>query len=117
MSNKLAWPIAISVAALLAGIFALIKSGGFLGSAIIFLFMLVIPGLAYTRLVHIGDFLLEIVVAVGISLVLGTILAEGMVFLHIWSPNAGLGVLIGISLIGAFLQTMQGRSPIRESEL
>ncbi len=117
MTNKLAWPIAISATALFAGIFAWANFGGIVRSAIIFLFMLLVPGLAYTRLVHIRDFLVEIIIAVAISLVLGTILAESMVFLHIWSPNAGLGALIVLSLLGAYLQARQGRSPMRESEL
>ncbi len=117
MSKKLLWPIAISITALLAGTFAWANTGGMLRSAIIFLFMLVMPGLAYTRLFHFRDFLVEIVLAVAISLAVGTIVAEIMLFLHIWSPNTGLGVLIAVSLVGAYLQIMRGHSLIPESEI
>ena len=70
----------------------------------------VVPGLALVGLVDIRDRLAEVVVAVALSLALGTGVAMAMVFAKIWSPDAGLAMLIGISLIGAAIQIQLHRS-------
>jgi hypothetical protein len=66
--------------------------------------MLIIPGMAIIRLLHIEDRLAELVLAIALSLVISTLFAEIMVLTRLWSPPVGLAVLISISLIGAFLQ-------------
>ncbi len=104
MKSAIFWPLLITFTAILAGFFAWIVPGSPFRPVILFLFMLVIPGLAYTRLFHFSDLLAEIILAIALSLVTSTILAELMVFTHLWSPNAGLAVLIMISLAGVGLQ-------------
>ncbi len=116
MPNKLLWPVLIFVSASLAGFFTWTNSASPLRSIVVFLFMLLIPGIAYTRLFEFDDILVEIVLAVALSLVASTIMAEAMLFLHIWSPEASLDVLIGVSLLGAGLQLRKGPSSVSESE-
>ncbi len=109
MSTKLRWPILIILSAIIAGIFAWANSGSPLRPILLFLFMMFIPGLAFTRLFNFGSILTEIVLAVALSFGISTVLAEFMVFAHLWSPNAGLGILVVISVIGALLQIVKGK--------
>ena len=73
-------------------------------SIFVFWFFLICPGLAIVGVLDIQDRLAEAVVAIGLSLALDTGVAIVMVLARIWSPDAGLGVLIGISLLGAAAQ-------------
>jgi uncharacterized membrane protein len=107
MANKSVVPILIIVTAVMAGGLDWSNTTIPLRPILIFLFMLVIPGLAFTRLFHFKDLLVEMVLAVALSLVTSTALAELMLFTHTWSPNTGLGVLIELSLLGASLQIIQ----------
>jgi len=104
MSKKLFWPIFILFFAIFAGILVWSGTGAVLRPIFLFLFLLVCPGLAFTRLMHIGDMLTEFILAITISLAISILLAELMVFTHLWSPPVGFTVLIVISLIGAALQ-------------
>ena len=69
-------------------------------------FLLVCPGMAFARLLRIRDRVREWTLAVALSLVLETILATTMVYARLWSPKGGLGVLMGLSTIGAILQIL-----------
>lgn len=104
MSRKLFWPIMIILSALLAGILVWSDGGGAFRSIILFWFILICPGMAFVRLLQIENVLTEIVLAIALSLVISTLLAEFMVLTHLWSPGVELAILIGISLLGAALQ-------------
>jgi hypothetical protein len=82
---------------------------------VVFWFFLVCPGLAVVGLLDIRDWLAEAVTAIAVSVALGTGVATVMVMAKIWSPGAGLAVLIGISLLGAAVQVSgaRGRLPRR----
>jgi uncharacterized membrane protein len=67
-------------------------------------FFLICPGLALVGLVGIRDRLAEAVLAVALSLALGTGVAVVMGLTDTWSPDAGLAILLGISLLGAAFQ-------------
>ena len=107
MVKKLSWSIIIIYVSVLVGILSWSNFSNVISPILIFLFMLVIPGLAYTRLLNIKDLFTELIMAVTFSIVISTILAEFMLFSHRWSPFAGLAVLIAISIYGAFLQIIK----------
>ncbi len=69
-----------------------------------FWFLLICPGMAYIHLLHLNDLLLELAFAVALSLVFDTILVIGMIYSGLWSPPGALVVLIGLTLIGLFIQ-------------
>ncbi len=104
MVRKFFWPTIIILAAVIAGILALSNSSSVLRSGVLFVFVLVIPGLALTRLFHLGDVLTELLVAIALSIAISIVLAEYMVFMRQWSPNTALLSLVGVSLLGAALQ-------------
>jgi len=71
-----------------------------------FWFFLTCPGLAVVGALGIRDRLAEGLLAVALSLALGTAVAVFMVLVRVWSPDAGLAVLIGFSLLGGALQVV-----------
>jgi len=104
MSSKLSWPIIILSITLFTGILVWSSAGGPLQPFATFLFMLVIPGLAITRLMRIQNFLTELILAIAISLGISILMSEVMVFAHLWSPMVGFIILVAISVLGAALQ-------------
>jgi len=72
--------------------------------AIVFWFMLVCPGMAFVRLLHLRGHLVEFTLAIGLSLALDTIVAEGMVLAKRWSPEWGLVALAVLCVVGAVIQ-------------
>lgn len=72
--------------------------------AIVFWFMLVCPGMAFVRLLHLRGLLMELTLAIGLSIALDTIVAEGMVLAKRWSPEGGLVALAVLCAVGAVIQ-------------
>jgi len=104
MLRKLGWPITIIISSIVAGIIAQSDPVGYLRPIVSFWFMLVCPGMALVGLLHLKDHLIELVLAIALSLSISTVLAEFMALSHLWSTLAGLRILIAISLAGAVLQ-------------
>ncbi len=115
-STKLFLPILIIVAALLSNIFAWSNSGGVLRPYIIFVFIMICPGLSLIRLINMKEFLTQWILAIALSLVLGVSISEFMVLTRLWSPNLELTILALISLIGAGLQIRKELSQRKMSE-
>jgi hypothetical protein len=67
--------------------------------------------MAIVRLIHLNDRFIELVLAVALSLALGTLVAEILVLAKRWSPPAILAILIGTSLTGASLQILNILAP------
>lgn len=70
---------------------------------ITFWFILLCPGMAFVQLMDIGDAIVEVGLAVALSVAMGVLLALSMVYTHLWYPEAGLVIEIGIALGGIFL--------------
>jgi hypothetical protein len=75
-------------------------------TTITFWFFLSCPGLALVGMIGIRDRLAEAMLAIALSVALDTAVALVMVLARVWSPDAGLAVLIGISLLGSALQAI-----------
>jgi uncharacterized membrane protein len=98
------WPVIIIISAVSSG---LLVFGDFLPSArylLSFWFLLVCPGMAYVRLLHIRDSVTEWALAIALSLAIDTVVAMFMLYTGNWSPNGGLVALMAISIGGVALQ-------------
>ncbi len=96
------WPVLICASALAAEVAKLGLFGPAARTILVGWFMLVIPGLAYARLLPLEkDPLAMCVVAVALSLTLDTLLAIVMVLTHVYDPGLALFILIALSLAGA----------------
>ena len=93
--------IASAGASLLA---MLVEVGPPLQPLLLFWFLLVCPGMAFVRLLEIADHVVELTLAVALSLALDALTSETMVLARLWSPLWALLVLAGLSIAGATVQ-------------
>jgi hypothetical protein len=104
--KRFIWPIVIGMSSILF----MFSSGANIQSplrgALTFWFMLVCPGMAFIRLLNLKEPIFEWVLAVALSMALGTLFAEAAVVNQWWSPTATGMILAVLSLFGAGLQVI-----------
>lgn len=98
------WPIIIICSAAGIGLLVFGDVASPIRPALALWFLLICPGMALVRLLGIKDVGNELTLAVALSLAIDSVLAIVMAYARLWSPQWGLSVLIGISVIGAVLQ-------------
>jgi hypothetical protein len=76
-------------------------------SGVTLAFMAAAPGMALMGLLRLDDLLLELSLALALSLVLETIIAMALLLLKHWVPSHGLIVLEVVAAIGALAQANQ----------
>jgi hypothetical protein len=101
---SLKWPIVVVVSAVLAEVLAANDVASPLRSAITLWFLVFCPGLAFIPLLQLREFLYELVLMVALSLALALLVATGVLYAGLWSPQLILRILIGLSLIGVACQ-------------
>ncbi|HEU5004408.1 MAG TPA: hypothetical protein VFW71_16745 [Actinomycetota bacterium] len=67
------------------------------------------PGLAIMGVLRVDDMVLELSLALALSLAIDTLLAMGMILLHHWSPTNGLFLVMAVSALGCLVQASQVR--------
>jgi hypothetical protein len=107
MTRMIVWPVFIIIAAVGSAGTVLLNAGTPLRAAFCFSFLLLCPGMAWVRLLNLAESLTELTMGIALSIALGVIVSEIMVYSQIWSPRWGLLALIGLSLIGVALQMVQ----------
>ncbi len=63
-------------------------------------FLLVCPGMAFIRLLHIESLVIELSLAVALSLSLDTVVSMGLVYSDLWSYELALAVLVWLTVVG-----------------
>jgi uncharacterized membrane protein len=109
MNRDLAWPAIIIVSSFGIGVSIWRDIESPIRPALTFWFLLVCPGMALVRLLQLKDFLIELTLAIALSIALGTLVSEAMLVTQHWSSQGALAVLIGVSLSGAVLQIYRSR--------
>jgi hypothetical protein len=71
-------------------------------------YLAVAPGLAYVRLLRLSDGVKDLLLGVGLSLALGVVVAQGMIYLHLWSPLLGLSTLAALASLAALFELLRG---------
>lgn len=103
------WPAIILASAAAVILFSLGDVATPIRAAVAFWFVLVCPGMALVRFLHIEDQVNEFILAVAVSTGIGATLATIMVLTRRWSPDWGLGILVYISVVGSILQLVTAR--------
>ena len=106
------WPLIILISAF--GI-ALMMVGNIespIRPLLAFWFLLVCPGMAFVRLLRVDRRLTEWTLAIALSIAIDVIVTEIMVLGKLWSPTAGLMVIISISIVGIGLQLRGSRAAL-----
>lgn len=101
------WPALILISAAAA----VLAAAGFLPEPIriaaMFWFLLICPGLAYVPLFDFGPPALELLIALGASFALNTIVTLALVLITAWSMQAALVIMVGIAMVGVLMQLAQ----------
>ncbi len=71
-------------------------------------YIAVVPGLACVRLIRLPERLMEVLLGVGLSFALGVLVAQVMIYLHVWSPTLGLSTLVVIASLTGTLELYRG---------
>lgn len=104
MPRTVAWPAIIVVSALGAAVLTLADIASPVRPVIALWFLCVCPGMAFVRLLRLEEGLTELTLAIALSLAMNVIVAVVTLYTGLWSPQWGLVVLIGLSLLGVVLQ-------------
>jgi uncharacterized membrane protein len=97
--HRLAWPGGMIGAAILVGLGAFVLPNSPLRPWLVVPFLLVCPGMVLVHRLRLDEWWVELLLAVGISIAVDTLLATAMVYAGVWSPKLLLGVLVWLSLI------------------
>ena len=73
-------------------------------SWVMFLFMVLYPGMPYARMLRLRGLLIEVTLAIALSLALDVIVAEVMVYARHFSTDLGVAALLAIALMGVGFQ-------------
>ncbi len=106
MKRATVWPIVIGLSALGIGVLAGFDIDSPLRPVLSLWFLLVCTGMSFVRLLDIKDAVVELVLAIGLSIAISTLLSEILVLSEQWMPVRGLYILIGLSLVGVMLQVV-----------
>jgi hypothetical protein len=104
MQVSLTWPVVITLSMAVVEILVYNDVATPLRPWITMWFLLVCPGMAYVRLLHISDAVSEFVLAVALSLVLALLSSAAVLYAGLWSPELILMLLIGLSMVGVGCQ-------------
>jgi hypothetical protein len=110
--NRMTSTLLVTVWAL-AAVAALVGPATPARPLLVITFLLVWPGMALVRMLDLVDWHTELTLAVAASLVLDTLVAEAMLWGHVWSPDAAFAVLLGITAVAWVVGL---RRPVLESK-
>lgn len=104
MSRPSAWAVLAPLSALLAVTSVVAGFGAPLQPLLVGWFLLVCPGMAFVPLLRVGSPLLELALGAAVSIGLGVVVGQVMVFTDMWSPLGGLLALSVVTVGGAVVQ-------------
>jgi len=79
----------------------------------VLVYVAAVPGYALVRLLRLADLLMTALLGVGMSLALGLIVAQLMIYTHLWSPLLGLSTLVVMASVATGVELGPGVWPIR----
>jgi hypothetical protein len=97
--HKLIWPGGMICAAILVGLLAFVFPFDPLRPLLVVPFLLVCPGMVLVHRLRLAEWWVELVLAIGVSIAIDTLLATAMVYAGVWSPKLLLAVLVWLSLV------------------
>jgi hypothetical protein len=87
-----------------------------LRAAPVLLYVCAAPGYAVVRLLGLSDPLMTALLGVGLSLALGLIVAQLMIYAHLWSPLLGLSTLVVLASVAAAAELLPGAWRVRAKD-
>jgi hypothetical protein len=102
------WPIIIFLSVVVVIFFTFVNPGTPVQGIAILWFVTLCPGISAVPLLKLNHFLIEVTLAIALSLSIDAIVVGIFLYSGYWSPPAMLWVLIALSLIGSILQLGAG---------
>jgi uncharacterized membrane protein len=97
--RTLTWPGGMICSAILVALVAFVLPLEPVRPVLVVPFLLICPGMALVRRFRLAEWWLELLLAIGVSVAVDTLLATAMVYAGVWSPRLLLAVLVWLSLI------------------
>jgi len=106
-----AWPAIILASSVAVAIASLVEANPVVRAPLVLWFSLVCPGLAWVRLLHLGEPLVEAVAAIALSVALSGLTAGAFLYAGHWSPSWIMVALIAITVVGVAVDSprLRGR--------
>jgi hypothetical protein len=103
-----AWSVIISFSALGAALAVALDWPAPLRPALIIWFVAICPGMAIIRLLRLDSLLVELTLAIALSLALAGLIASALVYAGLWSPNLVLELLV-VTAVGGLILGLRRR--------
>jgi uncharacterized membrane protein len=107
-----AWSVIISFSALGAALAVALDWPAPLRPALVIWFVAICPGMAIVRLLRLDSLLVEVALAIALSLALAGLIASALVYAGIWSPNLVLELLV-VTAVGGLVLGLRRRGSRR----
>ena len=105
------WPAIIALSGVATAALAFTESLSPLRAVVALWFLVICPGMAFVQLLRLRDVLVEIAIAVALSLAIDTIVASVMLYAGAWSSPRQLAIVLGITVLGLVLWLIRIRFP------
>jgi hypothetical protein len=102
------WPIMILISVGVVIFFTFVNPGTPVQGIAVLWFVALCPGMSLVPLLKLDHFLIEVTLAIALSLSIDAIVVGIFLYSGYWSPPAMLWVLIALSLLGSILQLIAG---------
>lgn len=102
-------PIGIIVVAVAAVLLVFAAPGSTARPYVVLVFALVCPGLAVVWLFRIKEPLLELALAIGLSIGVELLLSTAMLYVGLWSPKTLFVALVSVAIGGAAVEVARAR--------
>jgi len=121
--SRFAWPIVVVMSSVAALVVFVMGIGQPIAPIVALWFLGVCPGISYVRLLGLTDPLMEMVLAVALSMSIGAVLSVVLLFAGVWSTGLALVLTVWVAVIGAGLEALRefrsagDSSPIVQSSM
>jgi hypothetical protein len=109
------WPTIIMLSVIASGLITFVIPDTPLRPIVVMWFLFICPGMVLVRFLHLYEAIVEWTLALALSFVIDAIVAGIQLYAGRWSPTATLIILMGLSIVCAFMQliTLPGQSKAR----
>jgi hypothetical protein len=106
MKSVSPWTLTIILSAVVAVLALLVPGDGQLRLVFVLWFLLACPGMMLVRFFHLGEPLLEWVVAITLSVATDSLVAGSLLYSGRWSTSSAFAIVIAITTGGVLLQEL-----------
>jgi hypothetical protein len=100
------WPVLMIMSSAAAAFVTVVDTDAWVRPVIVLWFLMVCPGMALTRFLHLREPIFEWMLAVALSLAVDAFVAGILLYAGRWSPPSAFAILLGLTVGGTLLYEM-----------